>query len=117
MNHMPRRVLSVSRFEHHVARLRVSIPAPERFEIHRAQFPLPKRIVDARLKSLLLLALADLQPELDQLNPGVHDVFLGLGTQVEEALVLRLAAKAHDVFDAGRLYQLRSKMMISPAAG
>src|SRR6516164_6206650 len=101
MNHMPRRVLAVSCLEHHVARPGIVIPAPVRLEVHWAQFPLPKRIVDARLESPFLLVLANLQPDLDQSNPGVHDVFLYRRAQVEEALVLRLAAKAHDVFDAG----------------
>jgi len=41
---------------------------------------LPKRIADARLEASLLLVLADLQPDLDQSNPAVHDVFLDLGT-------------------------------------
>ena len=89
---MPRRVLGVSRLEHHVTRPGIRIPAPERLEIHRAQFPLPKRIVDARLEAPFLLVLADLQPDLDQSNSGIHDVFFDLGTQIEEALVLRLGA-------------------------
>src|SRR6516165_8052463 len=101
MDHVPRRVLGVSRPEHHVTRPGIGIPASKRLEIHRAQFPLPERIVDARLKTPFLLVLADLQPDLDQLNPSIHDVFLDLGTYVEEVLVLRLGAKAHDVFDAG----------------
>ena len=50
MNQMPRRMLAGSRFEHHVARPGIVIPAPVRLEIHRAQFPLPKRIVDACLE-------------------------------------------------------------------
>src|SRR6516165_10949002 len=101
MNDMPRCVLAAGRLEHHVTRPGIVIPAPVRLEIHRAQFPLPKRIVDARLESPFLLVLADLQPDFDQPNPAIHDVFLYGRTQVEEALVLRLGAKAHDVFDAG----------------
>src|SRR6516162_7856011 len=101
MNHIPRRVLAASRLEHHVARPGIVIPPSVRLEIHPAQFPLPTRIVDARLESPFLLVLADLQPDLDQSNPAIHDVFLDLGTQIEEALMLRLAAKTHDIFDAG----------------
>jgi len=101
MNDMPRCVFAASRLEHHVACPRIVIPASVRLKVHRAQFPLPKRIVYARLESPFLLILADLQPDLDQPDPAVHYVFLNRGTQVEEALVLRLGAKAHDVFDAG----------------
>src|SRR6516165_244130 len=101
MNDMPRCVFAARRLEHHVARPRIVIPAAVRLKVHRAQFPLPKRIVYARLESPFLLVLADLQPDLDQPNPAVHYVFLNRGTQIEEALVLRLCAKAHDVFDTG----------------
>src|SRR6516164_9774564 len=100
MNHMPRRVLAGSGLEYHVACPGIVIPASVRLKVHRAQFPLPKRIVDARLKSPFLLVLADLQPNLDQPNPAIHDVFLDRRTQVEEALVLRLGTKSHDVFDS-----------------
>src|SRR6516225_12338195 len=101
MNDVPRRVPAVSGLEHHVTRSGIGIPAPERFDVHRAQFPLPEWIVDARLETPLLLVLADLQPDLDQPNPTVHDVFLDLRAQIEETLMLRLGAKSHDKFDAG----------------
>src|SRR6516162_5066689 len=101
MNDVPRRVPAVSRLEHHVTRPGIGIPAPERFDVHRAQFPLPKRIVDARLETPLLLVLADFEPDLDQPNPSVHDVFFDLRTIIEEALMLRFGAKTHDIFDAG----------------
>src|SRR5262245_33017303 len=98
---MPRRVLAVGRLQHHIAGLRIGVPAPERFDVHRAQFPLPQRIVDARLEPALLLLLADLQPHLDQDDATVDDIFFHLRAQVEKTAMLGLAAKAHDVFDAG----------------
>src|SRR6516165_4657914 len=115
MNHMPGRVLAGSRLEHHVARPGIVIPASVRLKVHRAQFPLPKRIVYAGLESPFLLILADLQPDLAQPDPAVHYVFLNRGTQVEEALVLRSVQKPMTYSTPARLYQLRSKMMISPA--
>src|SRR5262249_57596272 len=44
---MPGRVLAVRRLQHHVARARVVVPAPVRFEVHWTQLPLPQRPPDA----------------------------------------------------------------------
>ena len=42
----------------------------------------------------------DLQPDFDELDAAVHDVFLDLGTAVKKAGVLFLRAKAHHIFHA-----------------
>ena len=64
MDDVPGRVLGVGILEHHVAcAVVVACPAPVRFDVHRAQLPLADRIVDARFEALVLLLLADLQPD------------------------------------------------------
>src|SRR5262249_5508000 len=63
---MPWRVLAVRRLQHHVARARVVVPAPVRFEVHRTQLPLPERVGDASGKPPFLLVLSDLPPDFDQ---------------------------------------------------
>ena len=42
----------------------------------------------------------DLQPDFDELDAAVHDVFLDLGTEFKKAGVLFLRAKAHHIFHA-----------------
>ena len=56
---MPRRIADVGGFvEHHIASLRTIASAPQAdLQIHRAELPLPQRVVDAREKALLLLLL------------------------------------------------------------
>src|SRR5262249_35518013 len=71
------------------------------FDIHRAQLPLPQRVIDTRRKSSLLLVLADFQPDLDQCSAAIDDVFFDLRAKLEKTSVLLLRAKPHDVFDAG----------------
>src|SRR5262249_30504450 len=101
MNDVPRSVFAVGFLEHHGAGARVVVPAPERLETHRAQFPLPQWVIDARGKAPLLLVLADLEPDLDQQDPRIDDVFFDLRYDLEKHPVLLLTAKSHDVFDAG----------------
>ena len=68
----------VGRLEHRVARARVLVPLGARRQVHRAELPLPQRIVDARLEPPLLLLVADLEPELDEDDAAVDDVLLEL---------------------------------------
>src|SRR5262249_8797181 len=98
---VPRRVLAVRFLHHHVARPRVVVPAPVRFAIHRAHLPLPQWVVDASRKSSLLLFLSDFQPDLDQHNTTIDDVFFDLRAKLEKTAVLLLSTKSHHVFDAG----------------
>src|SRR5262249_48391848 len=57
--------------------------------------------VYARGESLLLLLLADLEPDLDQDDSIGDDLMLERRTQAEKPLVLRFLDKTHDVLDAG----------------
>src|SRR5580693_2132396 len=101
MNDVPGRVIGVGVLEHHVARPRVVVPAPVGLDIHRAQLPLADRIVYARLEALLLLLLADLEPDLDEPGSVLDEELLDDRAEFEKALVLLGRAEAHDVFDAG----------------
>ena len=86
--------------EHQVAGARILEPLRARGQVHRAEFPLAERIRHARLEAALLLLVAGIQPDFDEPDAALHDVFFQLGTQFEEAGVLLLRAKAHHVFDA-----------------
>src|SRR5947209_8631718 len=100
---VPRCVLAVRLLQHHVARPRVVVPAPVRFEVHWAQLPLPERVVDAGGKPPFLLVLSDLQPDFDQDNTGIDDVFFHWRAKLEKMAGLLRAAKSHDIFDAGAI--------------
>ncbi len=64
---------------------------------------MPQRILDARQEPLLLLVLPYFQPEFDQHDAGIGNVFFDLRTNLEEALHLLGADKSHDVFNAGAI--------------
>ena len=55
---------------------------------------------DARLETALLLLVAGLQPDFDELDAALDDVFLDLGAEFEKAGVLLLRAKAHHILHA-----------------
>jgi hypothetical protein len=92
-------VLAVGFFQHYIARARVIVPARIGFHIHRAQFPLPERIVDASGKPLLLLLHAGFQPDLDQRDAAIDDVSLDLRAQFQKAIALLLVDESHDALD------------------
>src|SRR5262249_9792958 len=48
-----------------------------------------------------LLVLPDLQPDFEQLNAVIHDVFFDLRDQPQKTSMVVFAAETHDVFDAG----------------
>src|SRR5262249_28764652 len=98
---VPRRELAVRRPQHQVTGPGIGVPAPIRFEVHRTELPLSHRVVDAGQEAPFLLVLADLEPDLDQLDAGLHDIFLHLRTELQEATMLLLGAEAHDIFDTG----------------
>src|ERR1700730_531405 len=100
---MPRCVLAICCLQHKVACFRIIVPAPIRFEIHRAQLPWPDRIMYARQKAPFLFILSDLEPGLDQNDPGVGDPFFDQGAKIEEPLMFRVGAESHDEFNAGSI--------------
>src|SRR5262249_15448385 len=99
-NDVPWRNLSVRRLEHLVARPRIVVPANARRQIDRAELPLAQRILNSSLESPFLLSVADLEPELDELNSAGDDVGLDLRAQLKEAAILFLAAKIHHALHA-----------------
>src|SRR6266403_5246227 len=96
---IPGCVLAVSHLQHHVPRSGIVVPALPRLDIHRAQFPLPQRVADARRKSSPLLVHSNFHPQLDQRDAAVDDVSLDLRAKIEKPLVFLLGTKSHDVFD------------------
>src|SRR6266481_7687230 len=98
---MPGCMLRMGCLEHHIARPGIIVPASIRFNIHRAQLPLPQRILHPRLKAALLFVHPDLEPKLDQDNAPFDDVFLHLRTERKKALVFGWRTEAHHIFDAG----------------
>src|SRR6516164_4060003 len=87
--------------QHDIASFRVFVPALIGFEIHRAELPLPQRIVNARQEAAFLLVLSDFEPEFDQHNSAVDDVLLDLRTHDQKLPMLLFGSKTHDVLDAG----------------
>src|SRR5258707_14072068 len=98
---VPGRVLAVSLLQHHVAGPGIVVPASVGLEVHRAQLPLPQRIVDSSAESSLLLLFSDLQPDFDQKYASVADVFLELQAELQETSMVLFGAKTHHIFDAG----------------
>ena len=83
-----------------------------------AQLPLPQRILDARLEAPLLLFVADLEPVLEQDDAAVDRCsFSNSGHNFEECSCCSFVQKPITCSTPARLYQLRSKITISPAAG
>src|SRR5260370_32551959 len=89
--------------QHQIARARIFIPAPVGFGIHRAQFPLPERIVNSGPEPLLLFIHSYLKPKLDQDDARVDDIFLNFRAQSQKAFMLLGFAEAHDIFDASAI--------------
>ena len=110
-------VVGVGTLQHEIARPREIVPALVGFDIHRAELPLSDRIVYARQEAPFLLLLADLQPDLDQPDAALNDELLHDRAELQEALVLLGVQKPMTCSTPARLYQLRSKITISPAAG
>src|SRR5262249_50330989 len=60
-------------------------------------------ILDAGFHAPLLLLLTDLQPELDQIDPGINEESLKRRNVFEKSLVLFLRAEIHHVLDSGAI--------------
>src|SRR5262249_33070746 len=98
---VPRSVLAVRRFEHPIARSRVVIPAIVRFNIHRAEFPLPQWIVDPGLEPPVLFFLANFEPDFDQLDAGIDNILFDLRAELQKPFISFLIDKPHHMFDTG----------------
>src|SRR5262245_52984871 len=94
---VPGRPASVARFDGQVAGARRVKPLAARREVHRAELPLAQGILHARLEPALLLFVAHLEPDLNQLDARSNNVSLDFRAKLEELLVLFLGAEAHDV--------------------
>src|SRR6266853_823208 len=92
---MPWRPFRVRGVEHLVTSARVFEPMASRRKIHRTQLPLPQGVVYARLKTALLLFVARLEPDFDQLDSAIDKVSLRLGTIFQKSLILFFGAEAH----------------------
>ena len=117
MEDVPWRQFAVGAIEHEIARAGILEPLAARREVHRTEFPLTERIVDSRLEPAFLLFIADLEPDFNELDAGIDDVLLHFGAELEEALVSFLEQNPMTYSTPARLYQLRSKIRSSPAAG
>ena len=58
-----------------------------------------------------------LEPVFKQPDSRIDDVFFNLRAEFEKPAVFMLGTEPHDGFHTARLYQLRSKITISPPAG
>src|SRR5262245_10437907 len=94
-------MLAVGVLQHCIAGTRVVVPAPVRLQVHRAQFPLAKRVVDAGGKPPVLFFHADLEPELDQDDATIDDFPLNSRAQLQKTLAYLFVHETHDTFDAG----------------
>src|SRR5262245_14142544 len=97
---VPRRLGRVGDLQHAVARPRVVVPAPPRFQVGGTQLPLPQWVLNPRLEPPFLFLVADLEPEFDQLNPTLNNVLFNLWAQLEEMTILLRCAEPHDMLDA-----------------
>ena len=61
---------------------------------------MPDRILDPGLKTAPLLVLAYVEKILQQIDAAVHHLALNGGRELQEPLVLFVAAEAHHAFDA-----------------
>ena len=96
---MPGRVVRVGGLEHHVPRSGIIVPMLIRIQIHRTELPLAQRIVNACQEAPFLFVLPDLQPEFNENDARISDVFFDFGTNAEKALSLFLADETHHLLD------------------
>src|SRR5262245_6530921 len=90
---VPRRLGRVGDLQHAVARPRVIVPAPPRFQVGGTELPLPQRILNPRLEPPGLFFVADLEPEFDELDPATHNILFKLWAQFEKTVVLLRCAE------------------------
>jgi hypothetical protein len=83
-DNMPRCLLRVGGLKHEVSSLRIIIPSPIGLKVHRAQLPLPHRIVDSLQEAPFLFLLSDFEPYFDQNNPAAYNVSLNRRAALQE---------------------------------
>src|SRR5664280_1440458 len=96
VRHVPRCPGCVRRQNHRVTCPRVVEPVAVRLQVHRRQLPGLPSVVDPTLESSCLFFPTDLQPVLQQIDPGVDHHFLDHWSQLQKALRLLRGAKTHD---------------------
>src|SRR5437764_13110452 len=106
-NDIPWRVFRAGGLEHQVARPRVVVPPTVGLRVHRTKLPLPQRIVDPGPEAALLLDHPDFEPELDQDDAALDDVFLHLGAERRKRLCSAGVQNPNTYSTPARLYQLR----------
>jgi hypothetical protein len=94
-------MLGISSLKHEVSCTRIFVPAAKRFQIHRAELPLPKRIVDPRLESALLFLFPNLHPIFDEDDPAIDNIFFNYWAKLQKSLMLFLGAETHHMFHPG----------------
>src|SRR5262245_9565004 len=98
---VPRRDLGISGLEHGVASARILVPPGARWQVHVTQLPLPQRIIDADVETPLLFLITDLEPVLDQDQPGFTDLLFEERVYFKEPVIFLLGAESHHTFNAG----------------
>src|SRR5471030_2683951 len=88
-------------FQHHFFRLGIILPTLTAFQIHGAQLPLLKWVVDARQKTRFLFLIGDREPIFDDLNPTACQHFFELWHAAEKLFILSVTTKAHHFFYPG----------------
>ena len=100
---VPRRGGVARRREHRIAGARVIVPARIGLDVHRAEFPLPERVVDPLPEPPVLFLHPDLEPKLDQDDARFDEPAFELGHVLEEFLDVLLGRVFHHPFDAGAI--------------
>ena len=101
LDDVPRRDVGVGVDEHLVLGAReVDEPAP-RLDVHAAQLPAARRVVQSRLEASLLLLVADREPVLEEHDAVLDEHPLELRALAQEPAVLVGGAEAHHLLDAG----------------
>src|SRR5471032_152220 len=101
LDYPPRRFRDMRTLQHNFLRLSVILPALTAFQIHRAQLPLFKGIMDSRQKTRLLFLIGNRKPIFNNLNATARQHFFELGYAAKKLLILSVTAKTHHFFYPG----------------
>src|SRR5215831_17658414 len=115
---VPGRLWRVGRLDHALVGRRVVPPPPDRFDVHRAQLPVLDGVVDPGLEPPPLLAWLISRKYLRRMMPFWTTSSRSTGgTSNRKCSHWSSVQKPITRSTPARLYQERSKRMISPAAG